>query len=106
MISRRLQEVDLNPQAGTDRHHALLRDPRDLYPRKTGPGRHCSQPNTKIPDRVIEAQFTAVRYFTLDGTDHASHKERASMIRRYIIWRSNHAYDERLRRIVDRANVA
>jgi len=26
------------------------------------------------------------------------------MIRRYIIWRNNHAYDERLRRIVDRAN--
>ena len=21
-------------------------------PRKTGPGRHCSQPNTKIPNRV------------------------------------------------------
>jgi transposase len=54
----------------------------------------------------IEAQFTALRYFALDGTDHASHKEQASMIRRYIIWRNNHAYDERLRRIVDRANVA
>jgi hypothetical protein len=23
--------------------------------------------------------------------------------RRYIIWRNNHAYDERLRRIIDRA---
>ena len=54
----------------------------------------------------IEAQFTALRYFALDGTDHASHKEQASMIRRYIIWRNNHAYDERLRRIIDRANVA
>jgi transposase len=54
----------------------------------------------------IEAQFTALRYFALDGTDHASHKEQASMIRRYIIWRNNHAYDQRLRRIVDRANVA
>jgi len=56
--------------------------------------------------RLIEAQFTALRYFTLDGTDHASHQEQASMIRRYIIWRNNHAYDERLRRIVDKANVA
>jgi hypothetical protein len=28
------------------------------------------------------------------------------MIRRYIVWRNNHAYDEKLRRIVDRANVA
>src|SRR6266849_957154 len=54
----------------------------------------------------IEAQFTALRYFALDGTDHASHEEQASMIRRYIIWRNNHAYDERLRRIVNRANVA
>ena len=31
---------------------------------------------------------------------------RASMIRRYIIWRNNHAYDQRLRRIITRANVA
>jgi transposase len=54
----------------------------------------------------IEAQFTALRYFALDGTDHASHKEQASMIRRYIIWRNNHAYDERLRQVVTRANAA
>jgi transposase len=54
----------------------------------------------------IEAQFTALRYFALDGTDHATHEEQGSMIRRYIIWRNNHAYDERLRRIVERANVA
>ncbi|MDQ2873784.1 MAG: transposase [Actinomycetota bacterium] len=54
----------------------------------------------------IEAQFTALRYLALDGTDHATHKEQASMIRRYIIWRDNHAYDERLRHVVDRANVA
>ena len=54
----------------------------------------------------VEAQFTALRYFALDGTDHATHQEQASMIRRYIIWRNDHAYDERLRRIIDRANVA
>jgi transposase len=54
----------------------------------------------------VEAQFTALRYFALDGTDHATHKEQASMIRRYIIWRNNHAYDERLRRIVAKANIA
>jgi hypothetical protein len=47
-----------------------------------------------------------VRYFALDGTDRASHKEHASMIRRSIIWRNNHAYDERFRCILDRANVA
>jgi transposase len=54
----------------------------------------------------IEAQFTALRYFALDGTDHASHKDQARIIRRYIIWRNNHAYGERLRRIVAKANVA
>jgi hypothetical protein len=28
----------------------------------------------------IEAQFTALRYFALDGSDHPSHREQASMI--------------------------
>ena len=32
--------------------------------------------------------------------------QQASMIRRYIIWRNNHAYHEGLHRVVDRANVA
>ena len=36
----------------------------------------------------IEAQLQALRYFTLDGTDHRSHEEQDSMIRRYIIWRN------------------
>jgi transposase len=54
----------------------------------------------------IEAQLTALRYFALDGTDHASHKEQGSMIRRYIIWRNKHAAHERLREVVDRANAA
>jgi transposase len=51
----------------------------------------------------IEAQFTALRYFALDGTDHNSHVEQASMIRRYIAWRNRHARDQRLRQIVTRA---
>jgi hypothetical protein len=54
----------------------------------------------------IEAQFTALRYFALDGTDHASHPEQASMIRRYIAWRNRNARDRRLGQIVNRANVA
>lgn len=54
----------------------------------------------------FEAQFTALRYFALDGTDHASHKEQGSMIRRYILWRNRHNTHERLRQVVDRANVA
>jgi len=54
----------------------------------------------------IQAQFTALRDFALDGTDHRSHKEQPSMIRRYIIWRNRHADDTRLRQVVARANVA
>jgi len=29
----------------------------------------------------VEAQFTALRYFALGGTDHPSHQPQASMIR-------------------------
>jgi transposase len=65
----------------------------------------CTPTNSSWLNR-IEAQFTALRHFALDGTDHTSHKQQASMIRRHIIWRNNHAYDERLRRVVERANVA
>jgi transposase len=54
----------------------------------------------------IEAQFTALRYFALDGTDHPSHEAQGRMIRRYIAWRNRHAHDHRLRQITDRANVA
>jgi hypothetical protein len=53
----------------------------------------------------IEAQFQALRYFTMDGTDHPSHHQQASMIRRYLAWRNQHAHNQRLRQILDRANV-
>ena len=54
----------------------------------------------------IEAQFQALRYFTLDGTDHATHQEQGRMIRRYIAWRNRNAQDKALRELVKRANVA
>jgi transposase len=54
----------------------------------------------------IEAQFTALRYFALDGTDHRNHRAQASMIRRYLGWRNRHARDQKLREVVARANVA
>jgi hypothetical protein len=50
----------------------------------------------------IEARFTALRYFTRDGTDHAGRKEQRSMIRRYIIRQNRHADDQRLREVVGR----
>jgi len=54
----------------------------------------------------IEAQFQALRYFCLDGTDHGSHREQASMIRRYIAWRNRNAQNQALRQLINRANVA
>ena len=54
----------------------------------------------------IECQFTALRYFALDGTDHRSHQEQNSMIRRYIAWRNRHTDDQELRAISKRAKVA
>jgi transposase len=54
----------------------------------------------------IECQFTALRYFMLDGTDHRSHEEQNSMIRRYIAWRNRHKDNEALRDISMRAKVA
>jgi transposase len=53
----------------------------------------------------IEAQFTALRYFALDGTDHDSHREQAGMIRRYIAWRNRHVTDPRLRAVIRRAET-
>lgn len=54
----------------------------------------------------IESQFQALRYFALDGTDHRTHEEQNSMIRRYIIWRNRNTKDKALREVVTRANVA
>jgi transposase len=54
----------------------------------------------------IEPQFMALRYFTLDGTDHESHAAQASLIRRYIAWRNRHADDQHLNEVLDRAKVA
>ncbi len=53
----------------------------------------------------IEAQFTALRYFTLNGTDFGSHREQGRMIRRYIAWRNAHATDPKLRKVVARASL-
>src|SRR6266851_143442 len=51
----------------------------------------------------IEAQFTALRYFCLDGTDHQSHEAQAFLIRRYIAWRNRNAQNKALRELVKRA---
>jgi len=74
-----------------------------------------SEPKALAPENVpfygswlnrIEAQFTALRYFALDGTDHPTHHEQSRMIRRYIAWRNRNAHDKALCALVKRANVA
>lgn len=50
----------------------------------------------------IEPQFTALRNFALNGTDHPSHREQPSMIRRYNSW-CNHPPG--LRRVIHRAET-
>ncbi len=42
----------------------------------------------------------------LDDTDHHTHQEQGSMIRRYITWRNRHVEDLQPRRIANRANIA
>jgi hypothetical protein len=54
----------------------------------------------------IEGQFTELRYFGPDGTDHANHEEEARMIRRYIAWRNRNAQNRALQELVKRPNVA
>jgi hypothetical protein len=53
----------------------------------------------------IEARFTGLRYFPLDGTDHANHTEQGRAIRRYIVCCNRNPHDCRLREVVDQANV-
>jgi transposase len=53
----------------------------------------------------IEPQFTALRYFTLDGTDHETHREQARMVRRYTARRNGHVTDPKLRKVIQRAST-
>lgn len=77
-------------------------------------GRWAAANNVELADtptnasylKRIQRQFAALRCFAVDGTDHASHAEQGLTIRRFIAWRNRHARDERLGRIVKRANVA
>ncbi|MFC8536718.1 hypothetical protein ACFUJY_22670 [Streptomyces sp. NPDC057249] len=39
----------------------------------------------------IEAEFAALRYFALNGTDHRSHDEQNAAITPYVRWRNTRA---------------
>jgi hypothetical protein len=38
----------------------------------------------------VKCEFTAIRYFTLDGIDYPSHAAQEAAIARYIRWRNKH----------------
>ncbi|MGC0373518.1 hypothetical protein RKD28_001034 [Streptomyces sp. SAI-229] len=76
------------------------------HPDRRQQRRDCLHPTNSYWLKRIKAQFTALRCFTLDGTDRTGHKEQGSMIRRYIIRRNRQADDRRLHTIADRANVS
>jgi hypothetical protein len=54
----------------------------------------------------LKAQFRALRYFTLAGTDHPDHATQARLIRRHIHWRNRNTDNPRLKRLINTANVA
>jgi hypothetical protein len=43
----------------------------------------------------IEAEFAALRYYALNGTDHRSHDEQGQAIARYVRWRNSRARPKR-----------
>jgi hypothetical protein len=73
---------------------------------------HGKQPHHRrykqsvIPGINGEAQFSALRYFTLDDIDPADHADPGQADRRYIAWRNYNADDAKLRTLVNTPNVA
>jgi hypothetical protein len=65
----------------------------------------CVPTNASYLNR-IECHFTALRCFALNCTDHQSHEEQNSMIRRYIAWRNRHTDNPALRAVSLGAKVA
>jgi hypothetical protein len=45
----------------------------------------------------IESEFTALRYFTLDGSDYPSHAAKEAAIAGYVRWRNRHCHPKRHR---------
>jgi hypothetical protein len=43
----------------------------------------------------LEAEFAALRYFALNGTDHTSHAEQGAAIADYLRWRNARAKPKR-----------
>jgi hypothetical protein len=81
-----------------------LRDPRQLrpspVPRRANVGgrpQHRTGLFTTSASWLnwIEAEFAALRYFALGGTDHRSHAQQAEAIAGYMRWRNTRAQPKR-----------
>jgi hypothetical protein len=59
------------------------------------------------PELPDECEFTALRYFTLDGSDYPSHTAQEAAVASYLRWRNRHfAIDSKIRRPDYLPNVA
>jgi hypothetical protein len=132
-LSRDRLYAHVKTHTGRTKFLAFCRYLRSLYPAEVQLGivldNYSPQLSTKSDDRVgrraatnnvelayvpfscswlnrIEPQFTALRYFALNGTDHADHHEQGSMIRRYIAWRNRNRTDPTLRKVIHRGELA
>jgi hypothetical protein len=47
------------------------------------------------PKHWIECEFTALRYFTLDGSDYPSHAAQEAAIAGYLRWGNRHCHPKR-----------
>ena len=54
----------------------------------------------------IEAQFRALRYLALAGTDHPDHATQTRLIPRYIAWRNRNTDNPCLRALINTAHIA
>jgi hypothetical protein len=76
--------------------------PLNLQPQPGGRG-WCAARQAQAHPRDLQApaQFRALRYFALAGTDHPDHATQARLIGRYIAWRNRNTDNAHLRTIVN-----
>jgi transposase len=54
----------------------------------------------------IECHFTALKKFAIKNSNYKDHKELASAIRRYLIWRNKNANDKKLMDVENKVNFS
>ncbi len=54
----------------------------------------------------IECHFTGIKKFAIRNSNYKDHKELASGIRRYLIWRNKNANDKKIRVVENKVNFS